>query len=55
MKDGIDGTKELMISSILLVILEYKINTVFLYRKISIKIIKKQQANMFSLPKILMQ
>ena len=55
MTDGIDGTKKLIISSILSVILEYKINTVFLYRKISIKILRKQQANMFSLPKILMQ
>ena len=48
MTDGIDETKELIISSILLVILEYKINTVFLYRKISIKILRKQQANMFT-------
>ena len=46
MTDGIYETKELMVSSILLVILEYKINTVFLYRKISIKILRKQQANM---------
>ena len=51
MTDSIDGTKELIISSILLVILEYKINTMFLYRKLSIKILRKQQANMFSLPK----
>ena len=51
MTDGIDGTKELIISSILLV----AINTVFLYRKISIKILRKKQANMFSLHKILMQ
>ena len=54
MTDGIDGTKKLIIS-ILSVILEYKTNTVFLCRKISIKILRKQQANMFSLPKILMQ
>ena len=55
MTDGINGIKELIILSILLVILEHKINIVFLYRKIIIKILRKQQANMFNLPKILMQ
>ena len=48
MTDGIHGTKELMDSSMLFVILEYKINTVFLYIKTSIKILRKQQANMFN-------
>ena len=48
MTDGIDGTKKLMVLSMLLAILEYKITTVFLYRKTSIKSLKKQQANMFT-------
>ena len=48
MTNNIDGTKELMFSSILMVILEYKIDTVFFHRKISIIILKKQQANTFT-------
>ena len=45
MTNSIDGTKELMAGSILLVILEYKIITVFFHRKISIVILRKHQVN----------